>query len=291
MNPSPEWPRDADAVVDWIRTVALEPGEEVIATGLERIRVTAELIGTDLESLVIDATDAALDLHFADPSPGPMPAVEPDVVRSSTGIARSVRMTAQPMRISGIPLFLDVRLSDAPIAWLVYANPTVPGTEQSRHDLQVAEDGTGVRGSVDLSIRADDIAPLIRSMLEPGLASAGIRLRRLDIDILQDGADGIRLRARGAARWKLLSASARASARVRITSDGILTLRDLRIGSGNPVVAFGLLFVRRHLRDAIGNTFDLNADEAGLQGIRVHGVQVAADEDVRFRARLGLAPS
>ena len=291
MNPSPEWPRDADAVVDWIRTVALEPGEEVIATGLERIRVTAELIGTDLESLAIDATDAALDLHFADPSPAPMPAVEPDVVRSSTGIARSVRMTAQPMRISGIPLFLDVRLSDAPITWLVYANPTVRGTEQSRHDLQVAEDGTGVRGSVDLSIRADDIAPLIRSMLEPGLASAGIRLRRLDIDILQDGADGIRLRARGAARWKLLSASARASARVRITSDGILTLRDLRIGSGNPVVAFGLLFVRRHLRDAIGNTFDLNADEAGLQGIRVHGVQVAADEDVRFRARLGRAPS
>ncbi|UYO97364.1 hypothetical protein OED01_01140 [Microbacterium sp. M28] len=291
MNPSPEWPRDADAVVDWIRTVALEPGEEVIATGLERIRVTAELIGTDLESLAIDATDAALDLHFADPSPAPMPAVEPDVVRSSTGIARSVRMTAQPMRISGIPLFLDVRLSDAPITWLVYANPTVRGTEQSRHDLQVAEDGTGVRGSVDLSIRADDIAPLIRSMLEPGLASAGIRLRRLDIDILQDGADGIRLRARGAARWKLLSASARASARVRITSDGILTLRDLRIGSGNPVVAFGLLFVRRHLRDAIGNTFDLNADEAGLQGIRVHGVQVAADEDVRIRARLGRAPS
>ncbi|WP_243229358.1 hypothetical protein [Microbacterium sp. CIAB417] len=291
MNPSPEWPRDADAVVDWIRAVALTPGGEVVAAGLERIRVTAALLGNDLESLVIDATDTAVDLRFADHAPVPAPTTEPVVVHSSSGVARSIRVTAQPMRISDIPLLIDVRLSDAPITWLVYASPTLPGIERSRHDLQVAEDGTGMRGSVDLSIRTADITPLIRSVLEPGLASAGMRLRRLDLDVRQDGADGIRLRARGAARWKLLSASAHATARVGISSDGVLTLRDLRVGSGNPVMAFGLFFARRHLRDATGKTFDLNAEEAGLRGVRIHGVQVTAGADVRLRARLGRASS
>ena len=289
MSARRNWPGDADTVVRWVRE-SLRPDDAAMVRGLEDVRIAAKVSGTDLESLFIDASGVELSLA---PTPTmsatasvPVAVEEPPVAQRSTGVLRSVRVTAAPVRIEQIPVSIDVQIYDAPVQWLVYERPVITDRPESIHGLELAEDGTGMRGALTASLRAADLTPLLTAVVRPMLNTTGIRLRRLSVEVVQDGAEGIRIEGRAGIRWRMLGASATGVARVGVSPGGIVTLRDLRIGSRNPLVAIALRAARRSVREQVGRSFDLNGEFTSTGGPRLSDVRVVAAKGLTVSARL-----
>lgn len=85
-------------------------------------------------------------------------------------------------------------------------------------------------------------------------------------------------------RWRLLTASARGTARIGVSDDGVITVRDLAIGSRNPIVAIALRAARRSVQEQIGQTYDLN-EGFSAEGPRLRDVRVAAGDEITVTAR------
>ncbi|MBO0980859.1 hypothetical protein [Microbacterium sp. SD291] len=288
MTTALTWPGDSETLIRWIR-VSLQPSDAETVRGLDDVRITADVSGADVENLLIDATGVDLSLHPERELPAvtPPPA-EPEVVQRTRGNLRTARITAEPMRIEGISLRFDLRLHDAAVDWLLHAEPVDPAHPETIHGMDLANDGAGMHGSVTASLRSDDLAPLLTAVIRPLLESGGIHLRSLDATVVQDGADGIRIEGAAGIRWRLLGASARGSARIGVSSDGVVAVRDLELGSRNPLVAFALRMIRRQVRAQIGKTIDLNEDlPLDGDGPRLTDVRVTARDDLSVSARLG----
>lgn len=283
------WPEDADAVIRRIRDELAASAD--VFDGLDDVRVAADLRGDDLEHLTIDASGAALRLRpqpSATAATGGVTESSPtsEIRSRRSGIARRVRLIAAPVRIDEIPLTIDVELLDVPIDWLEYAEPTDSARPETALGAELRDSGEGMRGTLSASIRSSDVGPLLERVTRAALAAEGLVIRSVRVDLDQDGADGIRLSARVRARWRLLSASARAKVRLRISPDAVVTVHELDVGSRNPLVAFALRAARKTIRAQIGRTFDLN-DGSSAAAVRLHQTRVTVGRDVSVSARLG----
>ncbi len=281
------WPENQDAVVRWVRA-SMRPDDDVEVQGLEGVRVSAALDGAALEQLTVDATRASLTIRFLEGTSGTAERDrEPRELSRVAGGRGSLRLVASPVQVQGFPVELDAQVQNAPVDWVEYAQPVRPGRPESARALEIARDGAGMTGAARLSMRADDLAPLVKAVVGPPLRSLRIRLRRLDLDLAQEGPDGLRVDASAAVRWRLLGASARGSALLDVSPDGIVTVRDLQLQSRHPVIAVALRATRRALRRAIGRTYDLNAGLAD-EGLapRLHDVRVSVGAELAVSARL-----
>ena len=283
------WPEDADAVIRRIRDELAASAD--VFDGLDDVRVAADLRGDDLEHLTIDASGAALRLRpqpSATATTGGVAESSPtsEIRSRRSGIARRVRLIAAPVRIDEIPLTIDVELLDAPIEWLEYAEPTDSARPETALGAELRDDGEGMRGALSASIRSSDVGPLLERVTRAALAAEGLVIRSVRVDLDQDGADGIRLSARVRARWRLLSASARAKVRLRISPDAVVTVHELEVGSRNPIVALALRAARKAIRAQVGRTLDLNDSRSG-SAVRLHGLRVTVGRDLNVEARLG----
>lgn len=281
------WPEDADAVIRRIRAELASAGDQL--DGLEAVRISAELRGDDLEQLTVDASGVDLRMRpaAASASSSALPApASPDIRIRRPGVARRARLRAAPVLIDGVPLTFDAEVIDAPIDWIEYVSPVDPAHPETAFAIDSRDGGEGVRGSLSASMRVADVGPLIERLAGAALEAEGVAVRSVRVDVDQDGADGIRVFARARVRWKLLSASARAKARLRITPDAVVTVQDLTVGSRNPIVALALRAARTTVRAQIGRTIDLNG-EVPLSALRLHSLRVTVARDVSVEARLG----
>lgn len=276
------WPESADAVVAWIRTQLTADAE---FSGVEGIRISAELDGDDLVRVAIDASDAELSPLPSAQASVPVRA-EREVRTRRTGTARLIRVIASPVLVSGVPLTIDAEARDVPIDWVEYVEPADAASADSAYDIRLRDEGRGMSGSLTFAMRTGDVEPLIERTVRTALETGDARIRRLRVTVQQDGIDGVRLTGSAAIRYKLLFTSARGEARVRISEDGVVTVEDLQASSRNPLVALALRVARRSIRAQIGRQFDL-AESLGTSGPRLHGVRVRVDRDLRVDARLG----
>jgi len=287
---SERWPGDADALVRWvragIRSLAVD-GQELRVRGLDRVGVQAAVDGVDVTHLSIDATgaDVAFRVNVDDAAPNAV-AAEIAPIAEEAGILHDFRLRAQPMRVEGHELRIDLQAHDVPIVWNTYPRPVHPPMPESVHMLEPRTGGGG-RGSLDASMRTQDVGPLITALLRPALKEGGIRLSRVALDIARLGPDGIHVRAFLRARWKVLPASARADLVVKTTPDGVITIDDLSLGSSNPLVKTALLFARGYIASARGTRIDLNGmlADSGSTG-RIHDLAITTGERFGISARL-----
>ena len=287
MAPDLHWPGDGDTVIRWVRA-GLQPGDAELVRGLERVRISADVSGAALELLSIDASGVELSLLPVDDAvSGSTPASgAPEIVQRRPGVIRTVRLIADPVRIEGIAVSIDAQIHDIPVEWVVYAAPSIPDQPETIRGIDLADDGAGMRGAFTASLRSEDLSPLITSLVRPLLAGNGIHLSRLKTKVTQDGADGIRLDAGAGVRWRLLGASAKGTAHVHVSPDGIITLRDLKVGSRNPLVMLALRAVRQSVREQSGKSVDLNEDITSAGGPRLTDLRVVAGDDLTVSARL-----
>ncbi|GGD64328.1 hypothetical protein [Microbacterium murale] len=293
------WPGDSATVVRWIRSTlerARDSGE-IGLRGLDDIEVTAALSGYDLEHLTMDATGSKLTLGWNAP-PIPTDPVtnapvaedtrEPEIISREHGLVKSFRFSARPMRIERSPLNIEVQAFDMPIVWLTAAEPAKPGVPESAHTIAPDDDLGDMRGTFHTSIATKNLVPLITSVARPMLREGGIHLGRLRVEVVQDGGDGIRITAYAGVRWRLLMASARGEARIAVTKDAVITVRDLTLGSRNLFVKAALLFARKHVRAIVGRSIDLNESlAADGTNLRLHDVRVATGEQLSVEGRFG----
>jgi hypothetical protein len=289
------WPGDSATVVRWVRSAlrrAAHDSGELELKGLDDIEVAADLSGYDLDHLTLDATGTKLTLGWNSPPVRPEAASsgtsEPEIVAREPGVVKNFRFTARPMRIERSPLNVDVQAFDVPIIWLTAAEPAETGVPETAHAIAPGDDLDALRGTFHASIATKDLVPLIESVARPMLREGGVHLGRLRLDVAGDGTDGIRATAYAGVRWKLLMVSARAEARIEVTKDAVITVRDLALGSRNPLVKVALLFARTHVRAAIGQTIDVNEviAEDGMD-LRFHDVRVGTGEQISVEGRFG----
>lgn len=281
--------------MNWVRSAlrrAARDSSEVELKGLDDVKVTAALSGYDLEYLTLDATRTKLTLGWQAP-PVPPEAVaadtpEAEIIAREPGIMKNFRFTARPLRIERSPLNIDLQAFDVPISWLTAAEPVESGVPESVHALVPDDDLDGLRGTFHIDIASKDLVPLITSVARPMLREGGFHLGRLRLDVTGDGADGIRITAYAGVRWKLLIASARGEARIGVTNDAVITVRDLTLGSRNPLVKVALLFARKHVRTIVDHSIDLN-EMIAKEGAktRVHDVHVGTGEQLSLEGRFG----
>lgn len=285
-----DWPGDSLTVTRWVGASLRPDPSEFEIHGIDDVRISCTVDGHDLDRLVVDASGVALDLGAPRPDRTPTasaPPTAPEIVERRRGTARTVRMLARPVEIAGIPLTVDARLDDAPIEWQVYASAAAEARPESRYGVVLADGGDGMRGSFLASMAAADLTPLLTAILRPALKAEGARLRHLTVTAAQDDTDGIRVDAVAAVRWRFIAASARGSARIGIEPDGVLTVRDLRVGSRNPFIALALRAARKTIRAEIGRRHDLN-ESLAADGVRprLHDLRVTVDDEIRVSARL-----
>lgn len=289
------WPGDSANVVEWVRSALTQMSAdgEVSVAGLDRVKVSADLVGTDLNHLTLDATGVKLQFDVNDSGAVASSADDadpetPEPALRETGIAKEFRFVARPLRIQRTPVTLDLQLYDIPIVWLTFAEPKDVAVPDSLHTLMPDEDLDSMRGTFHASIRTTDVAPLVASVARPLLKESGVHLGRVRLDVTQDGIDDIRITAYAGVRWKLLLASARAEARIEVTEDAVITVRDLTVGSRNLFVKAALLFARKHVRATIGRSIDLNESitEDGTD-LRLHDVRVSTGEHLSVEGRFG----
>lgn len=289
------WPGDAATVERWFRTelLAAVGDDRLRLSGLDGIRTTVELDGTDVARLLIDATGVALtvDVGAGTASAGTDAAqpIHPQIITRTPGALRFARVIADPVTLQGHELHLDATVQDLLFDWVRYAEPTSPGRPSSAFGIEDAasEHPTGSghpAGTFAVSMRTDKIDPLIASIAQPLLAESGIRLRRLKTDLAEGRRQTIKLHALASVRWKIFGATVRATFVVQIERDGVITVKQLRLRSSNPVIAIVLLMARSELRRVEGQKLDLNE---GCEALRLHDLRVSIAESVEISGRLG----
>lgn len=285
------WPGDAATVERWLREelrANVVSGSELQLDGVDDIRITAQLDGTDLEHLLIDATGVNLTVQMQDDAQlaaaDALPAAVPEIISRTPGMLRTGRLIADPVMVQGFPVHVDATVSDAPVDWAEYADDREQGRPASRFGIEESPGPATSSGSFSVRIQAADIAPLLVAIARPMLATAGVRLRRLECTITVGQRQVVTVHALASARWKIFGVSARATASVQISPDAVVTVKRVRLSSSNPLVAIALFAVRSQVRASEGQRFDLNA-EAGPVSPRVHDLRVTAGDDVAIAGR------
>jgi hypothetical protein len=288
------WPGDSATVERRLRAELLaEIGDspDMRITGVDGIRTTVDLDGTDVAHLLIDATGVKLKMK---PAAGAIPAPDADdapaVVDRTPGVLRFSRRVADPVNVQGYDVHVDATVQDVAFDWARYAAPVRADRPETVFGLADARDPGTPSGTFSARMRAENIGPMIEAVARPLLKESGVRLRRLDTTMSADAGQNVTVDAVAAVRWKIFYATVRAHAEVQVDPDAIITVKTVRLSSRNPLIAVGLRLMRQQLREAEGRRIDLNADAAAdgaRRTLRVHDLRVRVTQNVEVSGRIG----
>lgn len=253
--------------------------------GKHRLRVDAEVSGSDVVNLQIDAT--GLEFSFSGGFADTEPEAEPEPVTRTPGHLHTARVIADPVRVQGFNVSLLARVTDLPIEWWTHARPRRAGQPLSAFALGVDDEAAPSSVSLGASMRTRDLGPLLRAILNSVLSEAGGRVRRLRVDLAQDPSGRITANAVVAVRWRILFGTVRAHATVRVTPEAVVQIEDLRVSSANPVIAISLLAARPHLRRLVGSSHDLH-EHLDPSELRIDDLDVSIDHEITISGRIAV---
>lgn len=281
------WPGDSRQLRTWCREEILGALEVdgLRVRGKHRLRVDAEVSGSDVVNLQIDAT--GLEFSFSGGFPDTEPEAEPEPVTRTPGHLHTARVIADPVRVQGFNVSLLARVTDLPIEWWTHARPRRAGQPLSAFALGVGNEAAPPSVSLGASMRTRDLGPLLRAILNPALSEAGGRVRRLRVELAQDPSDRITANAVAAVRWRVLFGTVRAHATVRVTPEAVVHIEDLRVSSANPVIAISLLAARPHLRRLVGSSHDLH-EHLDPSELRINDLDVSIDHEITISGRIAV---
>ncbi|SDS13314.1 hypothetical protein [Agrococcus carbonis] len=266
-------PTSAAQLEKRIRTlvVAAEPAG-IACTSI----IDAALDGADVEHLHLDLTDFTLasevdrDRARLEPQGAP--------VSSEDAVLRRLRVKADPMRISGAAVRLDAELSDVPFQWIETDNGEL-AVELSRPDA-----AHPLHGWARVAVPKEQLGKAVLGLAESALLDHGVTVTKLDIDVQAEGPRELRLGLDAKLRKGLIGGHVTGTARASIDDRMGVTLSDIALDSGNPLIAALLGAVRGRVAKLEGRRIDLASELP--EGIRLADVQVEVTDDVTIEARL-----
>ncbi|MEV0894028.1 hypothetical protein [Promicromonospora sp. NPDC050262] len=271
-------------------TLADEIGGQ--ALGLDRAPITAELDGADIASAVIDLSGVVVRLpeapaqpvHNGLPGHPAQPASaarrwHPEVVGHEPGTLRHLRVDAHQLVVVDLPVDITAELTNLRFDWVEGAD--------GRVGIQPVEPSADhpVSGHARVAVDKAGLVTTARGVLTVVLLQQGITLTGLDLDVVSRGPRAATLRVDAAIKKGVfLSARVQATASVSIDENMVLAVRDVQLGSGNPLVAALLGTIRGKVEAATSRDIDLA--EKLPDGVRLADVRLDVDREIVASARL-----
>ncbi|MFC8923382.1 hypothetical protein [Cellulosimicrobium sp. NPDC057127] len=224
------------------------------AAHLDRLRVEAALDGPDVASLAVDASGVVAAVRSGVPAASREP-WRPEQPRSSEpATLRSLRVDAHPVVVEDVPVDVTAEAEGLRFAWVE--------TSDARLGIAFVEpdEAHPVSGHVRVAVPQGALVATARRLLTEELATRGVALSSLDVEITSAGPRSVAVRAFGRVRKGILSASVHAVLAADVDDRSVLRVRELDLSSRNPAVAALLVAARGHVDALRGRTFDLTAD-------------------------------
>jgi hypothetical protein len=276
LGPAPRPTTDDDLAARLRDTlVTLAAGR---AQGLDAAKIVPVLDGADLASLDVDLTGVAVGLPT-----GQQAAVEhwrPTVAAREDATLRTLRIDAHPLTAVDLPVDVTAELAGVRFAWV--------STDAGQVGAELVEPTTDapVTGSARVAVSRAGLAGTVQGMLAVALQSNGIQLTSFDLDVTQSGPRGAALKASaGIRKGMFLSATITATASAAVDDTMVLTVGDVQLSSGNPLVGAMLGAFRGKIEAAAGQRIDLAASLP--PGVHLTDVTLDVGDDVVIAARLG----
>lgn len=274
LGPAPR-PATGDDLADRLRALAARAaGADV--TGLDRARLTATLDGADVATLEADLTGVAFGAQQKSPGVAWQPGT---VTAREDGTVRRLRLDAHPLTAVDLPVDVTAEAEGLRFTWVEGADGQV-GFEPVEPD-----DAHPVTGHARVAVSRAGLVAMVHGLLAVSLQSQGITLSDLDVQLESHGPRAAGLRIEAKIRKGFLSAGVSATASASVDAAMVLTVGDVRISSGNPLVAAMLGAVRGRVEAAANRRVDLAA--ALPPGVRLADVRLDVGEELVLSARLG----
>lgn len=271
--PRPTTGDDLAARVRRLLTDAAGPG----VTSLDRAQIAAELDGADVASFDIDLTGVAFGTSHEQPDTSAWKAPEAD--RREEAVVRRLRVEAHPLTAVDLPVDVTAEAEGLRFAWVEGTDGTV-GAQPIEPD-----DAHPVSGHARVVVDRRGLTGTLHGILAVALSSQGVTLTDLDVRIDSHGPRAARVRVDAKVRKSFLAASAQATASASVDENMILTVDDVQLTSGNPLVSAMLGMVRSRVEAVANRRIDLQA--ALPPGVRLTDVRLDAGEQLVLSARLG----
>jgi len=239
-----------------------------------RVNVSARLEGADVTELDVDLTGVVVT-RVPSSAPEAPPAV---AVRERTpGVVGRLRVQAHPLTALDVPVDVDADLARVPFAWVE--------SPDDRLGVELLEPPATdpVTGSVRVAAPREQVLEAVRRVATRVAARQGVTLQQLDVDLVQQGPSGFAVRLDARVRKGLLGASVQARATATISEALVLTLADVDLSSGNPLVGAMLSMARSRVDAVAARPIDLAAQLP--PGVRLQDVRVEVGEQLVLTAR------
>jgi hypothetical protein len=268
-------------------TLAEELGGTVV--GLERASIAAVLDGADIASADIDLTGVVVRNDGVPGQAGPGQTAgqatgatkrwQPEVVRREPGTLRRLRVDAHRIIAVDLPVDVTAELDGLRFDW-------VEGSD-GRVGIQPVEptEAHPVSGHARVAVDKAGLVATARGLLSVVLLQQGITLTALDVDLVSQGPRAASLRVDAAIKKGMfLSARVQATASVSVDANLVLSVRDVQLASGNPIVAALLGTIRGRVEAATSRDIDLA--EKLPDGVRLADVRLDVGQELVVSARL-----
>lgn len=255
------------------------------AAGLDRASITTVLDGADVASADLDLSGVVVGPGGAAGTTGPGGAAHavtgwhPEVVRRDPATLRRLRVDAHGLVVVDLPVDLTAELTGLRFDWVAGAD--------GRVGVQPVEptDAYPLAGHVRLAVDKAGLVATARGLLAVVLQQQGITLTGLDVDLVSRGPRAAALQVDAAIKKGMfLSARVRATASVSVDANLVLAVRDVQLGSGNPLVAALLGTVKGRVEAATRQDIDLA--EQLPAGVRLADVRLEVGQELVVSARL-----
>ncbi|NNU27329.1 hypothetical protein [Isoptericola sediminis] len=243
---------------------------------LDDAKVLPVLDGDDIASLDVDLTGVVMGMPTgAQEAPAPW---RPEITGREDAVLRRLRIDAHPMVAVDLPVDLTADITGLRFAWLTTADDMV-GAE-----LVEPSDDSPVSGNARLAVSHDGLAGTVQGLLAVALSGNGIALNDFDLQVEQAGPRAASLRIEAGIKKSFLSATVTATASASVDDAMVLTVGDVELSSGNPIVGAMLGAVKGRLEAAAGRKVDLGASLP--PGVELADVQLEVGEDIVLTALL-----
>lgn len=168
---------------------------------------------------------------------------------------RTATITGRPLYIESFPLTLDVDIKNVAFEWLT-------DTEGGLWAKDGEQKLNGFVATAEVEGDIDQARDTIWEIAQMAAEESGAHLRHLefDIDVARPmlGEQLLTLAGTASGRYKIFGTKVRFSVEAMLeNATGVLTLRDIQLRSGNPMVALALLVFRKQVRQLVGQSTSL----------------------------------
>lgn len=242
------------------------------------VGVAAEVDGADVPRLEIDVTGLSVsELPQSATTSGHRPASELEVLEQTPGQITVALLDGHPAIVVDVPVDVRAELAHVPFAWVTGRDGSL-----AVKFVEPAADAP-VTGHVRVAVPRAQLLEAVRLQVAAAAAAQGVTVTRLDVELVSRGPRSVSVVADAKLRKGMLSASARARATATIDDRLVLSLSDVEVSSGNPLVAALLSAVRGRLDEISRRRIDLAAQLP--PGIHITDVRLDVGNELVLTAR------